>query len=364
MSSHDVTAIIPLRNASKYIDQTLGSLATQTVPVDHVIVVDDASEDDSYERVQNWVPILPIRTIRSAQPMGTWKARDTAISESTTDLILQVDADDIVTPDHVAVMLETYQQTPGLVAPTHRNLKVEANGHLIPVPSSYRPTPLHEQLARILVINFVATPGTLYCKEDYRTVGGYRRYDYGDDWDLWIRFAAAGIPITKPANPTYIYRTHPTNKSSKANRRITDLEVLERFLREFPEPSHQRIARLSMLQRLGIAYLSNLEDADKEVETSEPISRSLFKQVFRSCRDPKIGIITHGISRADDSEEVVVVSTHGKLMIRAEILGPGGPLEVSEVGPGVPELTDWPQIGGWLQRFSLEGVEVPRLDLS
>ncbi len=66
-----LTVIVPNFNHSRFLGQALGALAGQTRPPDEVIVIDDASTDDSITVIEAWLPKLPnARLLRNRTNLG------------------------------------------------------------------------------------------------------------------------------------------------------------------------------------------------------------------------------------------------------------------------------------------------------
>jgi glycosyltransferase involved in cell wall biosynthesis len=106
-----VTVVIPARNEAANIKACLSALMAQTYPntLIEIIVVDDASEDDTAEIVKSF----PVKLIRNNPTPGTIafkkQAIATGISQASGALILTTDADCIVAQTWVSTMVNTLQ---------------------------------------------------------------------------------------------------------------------------------------------------------------------------------------------------------------------------------------------------------------
>lgn len=251
-----VGVVVAAMNSVEFLDQALGSLATQTVPVDEVVVVDDASDDHTAAHARRWRAVLPLRVLTTERRLGIWGGRRAGIAALTTDLVMQLDADDMVTPDHVEVMRDAYARRPGLVSP--RPLTWTGHGPWRPAdyPKGRLPLP-GDQLAQLLCTNYVLV-GAMYSRTRYDETGGYRLTRFGEDWDLWLRLVAAGAEVSKPDDPTYVYRVRPTSYSTLFDKDTAQTEVLNRFLAECADPRYRRVAKLAILQRVGLAFTASL----------------------------------------------------------------------------------------------------------
>ncbi|WP_405008895.1 glycosyltransferase [Kitasatospora sp. NBC_01539] len=335
LTAHDpvgtptVAVIIPVLNGAAHIDHALASLVTQTVPPTEVVVVDDGSDDDTYERAGRWTDLLPLRVIRG-EHRGTWHARQTAIAATGSELVLQLDADDMLLPGAVAAMTKAYAERPGLIAP-RRLLLVENETEDIPRPVTERLPDSDDQYAYMLVRNYLGV-GCLYSRKDYEAVGGYRPCRYAEDWDLWLRFAAARIPVSLPIEPTYVYQMHSGNLSSNIDIGATDLEILGRFL-EDGDAHHRLIAKLAYLQRAGLPYVESLEErapADSPVAVAAAGLSEGDPVEVRYDRDLGYVLVGHAADTGD--RRLVVLSPDGQRRLRSVVL-PTGLLESNETDP-------------------------------
>lgn len=228
-----VGVVVAARNSVEVLDQALGSIATQTVPVDEVVVVDDCSDDDTAACARRWSAVLPLRVHETGSRLGLWGGRRAGIAELTTDLVLQLDADDMFAPHHVEEMLAAYRRQPGLVSP--RPLTWTGRGPWRPAEYAKGRFPLPgDQLAQLLCTNYVLV-GAMYPRNLYEEVGGYRETRFGEDWDLWLRLVAAGAVVSKPDDATYVYRVRAAGYSL-FDKDVAETEVLDRFLAECADP--------------------------------------------------------------------------------------------------------------------------------
>jgi len=89
------SAIIPNYNHSGYILNTLDAAIGQTAPFDEIIVIDDASTDNSVTLIEARIRNIPCaRLIRNAQNMGVIRSSNLGVKEATGDFICYLSADD------------------------------------------------------------------------------------------------------------------------------------------------------------------------------------------------------------------------------------------------------------------------------
>jgi succinoglycan biosynthesis protein ExoO len=100
-----VSVIIPAYNASALLARALDSALAQTVAALEIIVVDDASTDDTYDLAKRYSDAHPtINVIQLAQNAGPSKARNTGIAAASGTWVAVLDADDAWRPQRIEVL--------------------------------------------------------------------------------------------------------------------------------------------------------------------------------------------------------------------------------------------------------------------
>ena len=115
-----VSVIIPVRNRVALVMGTLRSVMTQSRQPDAVIVVDNASTDETAEAVKfafrNWsVPEghkKPRLVLVSEEKPGQGAARNRGLREADTDWVLFFDSDDEMLPNHINRAMTVAEQNP------------------------------------------------------------------------------------------------------------------------------------------------------------------------------------------------------------------------------------------------------------
>jgi glycosyltransferase involved in cell wall biosynthesis len=116
-----VSVVVPCYNAAPYIQSALQSVLAQReadVADVEIIVVDDASVDDSAARVEAMAAAHPgtIRLIRQRQNRGPAAARNAGIRQATGSLICFLDADDEYAPGFFARCAPPFRKFANLAA--------------------------------------------------------------------------------------------------------------------------------------------------------------------------------------------------------------------------------------------------------
>ena len=104
-----ISVIIPCHNCGAFLAETLASVRAQTRQPLEVIVVDDASEDDSVSVAERFEEVKVIRMLRNS---GVSCARNTGLYAARGEIVAWLDADDIWEPDHLATVAELLEEHP------------------------------------------------------------------------------------------------------------------------------------------------------------------------------------------------------------------------------------------------------------
>jgi teichuronic acid biosynthesis glycosyltransferase TuaG len=102
-----ISIVVPLYNYKKYIGYCIQSILNQTYKNFELIVVDDCSLDDSYEKAKKFEKKdSRIKVIKLKKNYGYSKAKNEGIVISRGEHIVTLDADDMMTKDSLEVRLK------------------------------------------------------------------------------------------------------------------------------------------------------------------------------------------------------------------------------------------------------------------
>jgi glycosyltransferase involved in cell wall biosynthesis len=272
-----VSVVIPAYNAAPWIEQTIASCLAQTHTPLEVIVVDDASTDDTVQRVERFG--APVRCLRQASA-GPAVARNRGIRAARGEFVAMIDADDTWSPNKLARQLELMQADPaiGLVFCDYTPFGEPATytngfsrGHHLQAlartglgADAYRID--DDQLFQALLGDLFAWTSTLLMrKADLERSGMYDedlRYA-GEDWSLCLRlakvcrFAYLDAPLAQ--------RREHAGSLSREGRDNQQALIALRNLMRFPgvgAEDQAAMGRLAARIRFDLGYhLARLPDA-------------------------------------------------------------------------------------------------------
>jgi glycosyltransferase involved in cell wall biosynthesis len=285
-----LSVILPTYNAAPFLDAALAGVAAQSRLPDEVVVLDDASVDDTIAIARRWDSLLPLTVVPRPQNGGLGAARGLAIERSSGELLALLDADDYWLPDHLAVMLDCHRRHDGIVTPNHYRWVAGQLLGSIPHSVSQPLPPPDEQPRAILTANFLSS-GSVFRRYDYERVGGYRELRRSEDWDLWIRMIRAGCRVTRPRTVTLLYRRRPDSLSALNGCIEADIGLLEGLLPNLEGVERADVERLLRRQRARLHLLRGLDDA---AAGDLPLARRRWARALVTDPSLRLGDGIHG----------------------------------------------------------------------
>jgi len=247
-----VSVVMPTFNRAKELPRSIHSVLSQTVRNLELIIVDDASTDDT-ERVVASFDDNRIRYERLTKNVGGAEARNVGIWMARADIVAFQDSDDEWTCSKLENSLSALEIDENVGATFTSFIQVWSNGcRLMPVGKyQFQSSNVYESL---LWQNYVGTP-TLVVKKKYLTeIEGFDplmpRYQ---DWDLSLRLSKI-TKIKYLQEPTLLaYVTKGSITGNNEAHRI----ALERMYEVHRSAINENKAlKAAWLHRIGDAQLS------------------------------------------------------------------------------------------------------------
>ena len=184
-----VSVVIPTYNRAHLIGRSIRSVLSQTYQDFEIIVVDDASTDNT-EEVLRSLGNERIRYIRHEQNKGANAARNTGIKAARGKYIAFQDSDDIWLPDKLEKQMNVFKAALPNVGVVYTGCIRVFGNNIYYFPSSQfikKDGDIHQQL---LIGNFIGTQSIIAPKEYLEKVGMFdERFPRLQDWELVIRLS-------------------------------------------------------------------------------------------------------------------------------------------------------------------------------
>ncbi len=197
-----ITVIMPAYRA----ERTVGSAIRSTLhalPADGRILVRDDGSDDRTAAAVRSVRDGRVRLLQGGN-LGVAGSLRELLAAVDTPLVARMDADDLCLPYRFKAQLARLAKGADVVFGTVATMTDRLPLASVPIPVGIAPRemPLH-----LLIANPVPH-ATLLAKTSVLTGHGGYRPTPAEDYDLWLRLAAAGVPIARHWLPMIRQRQH------------------------------------------------------------------------------------------------------------------------------------------------------------
>jgi glycosyltransferase involved in cell wall biosynthesis len=242
----DVSVVIPTRDRPDFLALTLRSVLWQEQVDAEVLVVDDGSERGTATLLEQ-IGDARIHLLRNVGPAGVSGARNSGIAAARGDWIAFLDDDDLWAPNKLASQLAAAKEA-GAKWVYAGHVTVDA---ALCVRDGAPPPSPGEVVAGLRRHNSVpAGASNVALRRDIlESVGMFdTRLRTSEDWDLWLRLAATGLPAHVP-RPLVALRLHGGMASRSVDRMLADIEVVaDRHGIPVDRARHQRWAAWMCLE--------------------------------------------------------------------------------------------------------------------
>lgn len=186
-SNATISVVIPCFNSAATIERALRSVEHQTTKPHEVLVVDDASSDNTVSIIEQYAHTssLNIRVIKQSVNGGPSVARNAAWNVATSEFIAFLDADDQWHPQKLELQLNAMLANPTCVMSFHDHL-FGSSEQFESLP--FAPITSQATLRHYLVRNRSATPTVMLRAAVTERFTSAKRY--AEDYLLWMTIIA------------------------------------------------------------------------------------------------------------------------------------------------------------------------------
>ncbi len=214
-----VDVIVPCYNGARFLGATLDSALSQTHPAVRILVVDDGSTDGTRGVVERYAG--RVEYVAKANG-GQASARNLGIARTSGDLVLCLDADDLLAPDMIARLAARLDARPEVDLAFASPLAFfETGPDGVPrhaYAETWRPEgPWPEYLGPLSIFCALHTSSTLVRRGALERHGPFpedRAIQGCEDWHLWLAATLVGARFEHVEGVLTYYRQHATSSSA------------------------------------------------------------------------------------------------------------------------------------------------------
>ncbi len=193
-----VSVICLCYNHERFLAEALDSVLAQTYLNVEIIILDDASTDNSVNIILAYCARFPhLQFIRNTENAGNCTTFNKALSQATGEYIIDFATDDVLLPTRIAEQVTCFEKLSKdygaiftdaeIIDENSRHVRNfyrrSSAGKLMPLPVS------GDVYAAVLERYFICTPTVMFRKEVYARLQGYDETLAYEDYDFFVRAA-------------------------------------------------------------------------------------------------------------------------------------------------------------------------------
>lgn len=205
-----VSIFTPFYNAGKYFEQTFNSVVNQTFPWFEWIIVNDGSTKHEDVELLHRLAATDRRIRVVTQPNGGLScARNTGIANARNDLVVPLDADDVLAPTYIECLYWAMYYNPDAAWGYTNSYGFQELEYI------WRENFQAERLKTYNFLNYVA----MIRKQDALDIGGYKveKWAYYEDWRFWLEMLGKHKKPVHVASNLFWYRRLSSGMLSTIN---------------------------------------------------------------------------------------------------------------------------------------------------
>lgn len=226
--SKDISVVVPVFNGEKFIEETLMSVVRQTTLPLEIIVIDDGSQDNTCELIEEFSCAHPgiTTTLIKSQHLGPGAARNKGIAAARGSWIAFLDSDDLWLPNKLDLVARAYGKNYYANFICHN--EIHRRDSIDKVVDSFSRYDNEKSLLPQLFNGCFLSTSAIICKKSLLThFGGFdNSFPNAQDYELWLRMSpkisllmlpdVLGVYVIRSGNIT----SRPLLKRSKSVYRV------------------------------------------------------------------------------------------------------------------------------------------------
>ena len=264
------SVMIPSYNCINYLKHALQSVLLQDPGIEkmQIEVVDDCSNDGDVAALVKTIGNGRVTFFRQNANVGSLRNFETCINRSRGKWIHILHGDDALLPGFYKEIETLFIAFPNIGAAFTGFSVLDETGTIL-----YHNNDIQQHrgivadwLLKISQQQLLRTCAIVVKRSVYEDIGGFYGVHYGEDWEMFVRIAAA-YPVAYSPENLAMYRIHQNNISSRflsSGQNIKDIKkVIETIQQYLPVDKRQEIKQQS-LKNFSIYFANNAQDLYKK----------------------------------------------------------------------------------------------------
>ncbi len=223
-------------NGENYIDRALESVYKQNIRLDEIVVINDASSDNTLRILENWQNRLPLVIVNNTENIGIFASLNQGVNKCTGELIFRIDHDDVWMPTHVQEIIQLYKEDKEAKLYASRAIYLNEKGDFLKYSDILEDFNIRKKL---LWDNPFVQSSTAFFKKDFLKIIQSKKMYSSEDYDLWIKLLRLGRLKfnSKITIYYYVYGNSLSRKNKNRNYRerfFCQITAINSFFRKYP----------------------------------------------------------------------------------------------------------------------------------
>lgn len=206
-----VSVIIPCYNHGKFLEETVYSVLNSSYEDVEIIIIDDGSVDNSRVIGENLSKRFSAVSYYYQKNSGPSVARNYGISLAKGEIILPLDADDLININYIEMSVRQLELDPDVKVVYALAEKFGAVNKPWKLKVFSRP--------KLAVDNMIYV-SAFFRKKDWEEVGGFTENSVlvREDWEFWIKMLKNGGEVVRLPFVGFYYRIHDNSRRKSMSR--------------------------------------------------------------------------------------------------------------------------------------------------
>lgn len=288
MSELKVSILTTVYNREKYIAECIESVLASSYQDWELIIVDDQSTDQSVAIAKNYAAKDErIKVYVNEHNLGDYPNRNQAASYAKGKYLKYLDADDLIYPHGLAIMVETMEQFPEAALGISQKVAEDIE----PFPFLMTPNEAFRREFLQRGVLGVGPTGVIIRRDAFEKIGGFTGTRYIGDTELWYKLTIQ-YPVVKMVPGLIFWRQHDDQEITKGHESFFYLEnaykhEIQTLSRDdLPLNGNQKLFALTKVNRrfsrniLQLIKKGNFKVANKIRKDCNLSWYSLFRNAF------------------------------------------------------------------------------------
>lgn len=208
-----VSVVMPVYNASKYLDETIQSVLNQTYENFELIMIDDCSKDNSLEIARRYEAQDPrVRVIAGETNQGVARVRNRGILEAKGEYIALLDSDDVWVDTKIERQVRLLESEGAEIAYCSYDF-IDENSNEVLKPFIVPETTNYKKMLASSVISC----STALIDSQLLKAHPFKPEFYHEDYVLWMELLA--LPAKAVGDPTVLAHYRQVTGSRSNNKK-------------------------------------------------------------------------------------------------------------------------------------------------